>query len=118
MKTKTWVILLSALALVLAGIVVWQFLGQRSAGYAEIVVDGELVKTVDLSEDQRVTVECADGYNVIVVENGTIRVAEADCRGNDCVKTGAKSGGMPIICLPHRMVIRFSSEAGIDGLSS
>ena len=117
MKTKTWILLLSGLALLLAVICLWQFFGQPSAGTAEILLDGKLIRTVDLSEDQQFTVEGPDGYNVISVQNGKISVIEADCKGNDCVQTGPRSGGIPIICLPHRLVIRFTNSNGLDGMS-
>ena len=117
MKTKTWILLLGVLALLLLVICLWQFFGQSGAGRAEILLDGELIKTVDLSVDQQFTVECSEGYNVILVENGKISVIEADCRGNDCVKCGPRSGGVPIVCLPHRLVIRFTSQTDIDGMS-
>ena len=117
MKTRYWVLLLGLLAVVLGAICVWQFFGGRPAGQAEVLVDGVLVKPVALSVDQTFTVECRDGHNVICVENGAIRVLEADCRGNDCVKTGPRSGGMPIVCLPHRLVIRFVEESELDGIA-
>lgn len=116
MKTKTWVIILSAVALALAAICVWQLVFPVRSGTAEILVDGVLVQTVDLSEDQRFTVECENGCNVIVVEAGKISVAASDCRGNDCVHAGARNGGIPIICLPHRLVIRFPNGSDVDGI--
>lgn len=117
MKTKTWVLILTSAALVLGAICLWQFMGRQNAGFAEILVDGTPIKTIDLSVDQSFTVEGVGGFNRIVVEHGSIRVAEADCKGNDCVKSGARSSGVPIICLPHRVVIRFVDSGGIDGLS-
>lgn len=118
MKTRTWLLLLGAAALVLAVAAVWSLRGQPAARYAEVLLDGTVVKTVDLAEDQRFTVQCGEGYNVIAVADGAISVCEADCEGNDCVHTGAKSSGLPIICLPHRLVIRFTDKQGLDGLSS
>ena len=115
MKTKYWILLLALTALLLAGICVWQ-MTRSGAGFAEVYSDGVLVKTVDLSVDQEFTVECAEGFNRIVVQNGKIAVAQADCRGNDCVKSGARSGGSPIVCLPHRLVIQFTGASELDGL--
>ena len=117
MKTRYWILILGALALVLAGICVWQFFGGARAATAEILVDGEVVKTVDLSVDQRFTVECPAGYNVVTVQDGAIAVTEADCRGNDCVQTGPRRSGPPIVCLPHRLVIRFVEPSGLDGIA-
>lgn len=115
MQTKHWALVLGAVALLLAAICAWQFFAAASAPFAEILVDGSLVETVDLSVDRRFTVEGVGGYNVVEVSHGRIAVVEADCKGNDCVHTGPRSGGTPIICLPHRVVIRFSESGGIDG---
>lgn len=118
MKTRSWLLLLGAVALALVGVLLWQTLGQKPARYAEIVQNGTLLRRVDLSEDQTFTVERDGGWNVLVVEDGKIRVSEANCPGCDCVRSGAKNRGAPIICLPHRLEIRFSDSGGIDGLSN
>ena len=117
MKTKTWILILGAVALLLALVCLWQFIGRPGAACAEISVDGRLVQTVDLSVDQRFTVEGVGGSNVVVVEGGKIRVAEADCPGGDCIRTGARSSGPPIVCLPHRVVIAFTDSGGVDGIA-
>ncbi len=74
-----------------------------------ILSGGELVEEIDLSTSpNRVfTVECADGSNTIVVEDGKIRVSEADCPDKICVRTGWL-GNVPIVCLPHKLVIEYS----------
>ena len=115
LKTRTWVLLLAAVALVLGGLALYQALAAPPARYAVILVDGREVRRVDLSVEQTFTVEAVGGSNEIEVAAGKIRVKRADCDGNDCVHTGAKNSGAPIICLPHRLVIRFSDSGGIDG---
>ena len=73
---------------------------------AEIRLDGALVRTVPLSEDAEFTIDCKNGYNTVTVSNGSISVTAADCPDKVCVKTGAISGGgVPIVCLPHRLEI-------------
>lgn len=117
MKTRTWILLLSLVALLLGGALLLQRRSQTPARYAEIRQNGELLRRVDLSEDQTITVRCEVGRNVLVVEDGKIRVSEADCDGGDCVRCGAKNCGAPIICLPHRLEIRFTDDGGIDALA-
>lgn len=76
---------------------------------AEIYVNGELFKSLPLSENAQITVETELGRNVVTVENGEVSVTEADCPDKVCVRTGALSGGnVPIICLPHRLEIRIA----------
>ena len=48
----------------------------------------------------------AGGSNTILVEQGRIRVIEANCPDQVCVRQGAISGGyVPIACVPHGLVI-------------
>ena len=77
-----------------------------NAPKAEIYQNGELIKTVELSENAEFTVTCAEGFNVITVKDGKICVSSADCPDKICVKQGKISGAVPIVCLPHRLEIR------------
>lgn len=111
MKTKYWIGLFLALALVCAGLSIPLFSGEE-ATRAEIYSGGTLVKTVSLSIDQEFTV---DGHNSVTVKDGRVAVTWADCPDQYCVKQGFRSGGRDIVCLPNRMVIRFVGEQEIDG---
>ena len=74
---------------------------------AEIYQNGELIRTVPLSEDCEFTIICNEGSNTVTVKNGAVMISAADCPDKVCVKTGAVSGGaIPIVCLPHRLEIR------------
>ena len=79
------------------------------AGRAEIYLNGERIKTIDLTQNQIFTVE--DRYhNVICVKDGTIFVAESDCPGKDCVHSGSISTfGRILVCLPNALEIRIVS---------
>lgn len=78
----------------------------------EIVQDGAVLYTFDLNraEDQEIRVPAADGgNNLIVISGGTICIAEADCPDQTCVKMGElKSDYLPIVCLPHKLIVRFA----------
>ena len=82
------------------------------ANEARIILDGELVEVINLSEVSEpytFVVECETGINVIAVENGRIRVSEADCPDGSCIHQGWISGGStPIVCLPHSLVIELT----------
>ncbi|MCM1166853.1 MAG: NusG domain II-containing protein [Lachnospiraceae bacterium] len=101
-----------------AGIVVWLIMrgAARVNPAAEIYLNGELLKTVPLSEECEFVVDCGEGHNTVKVHNGAVSVTEADCPDKVCVRTGAVSGGtVPIVCLPHRLEIRVVNGAdGID----
>lgn len=82
---------------------------------AEIYQDGELIRSLPLSEDCELTITCAEGYNTVTVKDGAVMISSADCPDKICVRTGAISGGaVPIVCLPHRLEIRVVGADGLD----
>lgn len=114
MKKKTAIVWAILAATAVGGIVV--FLMMRGIKVenpvANVYLNGELVYTLPLDEDAEVRVESENGYNVVKVENGEVRISEADCPDLVCVRTGAISGGtVPIVCLPHRVEIKVSSNS-------
>ena len=64
-----------------------------------------------LSQKTTITVETSLGKNVIVVEDGSVFVSEADCPKHECVHQGKLSApGKQIICLPHRLWIEVVND--------
>lgn len=87
----------------------------RDGGYAEIYLNGQLVKTVTLDNDQVFTV--SDRFtNEITVSGGKIALTASDCPGQDCVHSGGiESAGRSIVCLPNGVEIRvISADADVD----
>lgn len=119
-------LLLEAVLLLLAAAAVGTWIVTRPSEnkIVEIVQDGEVLYTIDLAtaQDQTIVVEYrgdadggnaaqAAGSNTIEIQNGEIRVREADCPDQTCVKMGKLySESLPIICLPHKLIIRFRTE--------
>ena len=109
------VLLVSAFAAVLMRL--------RPADRVRVYQDGELIESIVLAnvvEPYSFTVECEDGMNVIALDSGRIRVADADCPDLSCVRQGWHSGGAsPIVCLPHRLVIEFErlGESQLDAIA-
>ena len=101
-----------ALVVVLAVLVLLCFLPRnQSAAYAQVYLNGELVKTVSLDQDQTFTVT-GDYCNEITVKDGAISVTAADCPGEDCVHSGSVyTDGRVIVCLPNGLEIRVVSKA-------
>ena len=101
--------LLALLLAVLAG-AFWLFAGEEKASlYAEIRVEGELCKRIELTGHRgKETVEIVSdrGRNLIQVEDESICVLEADCPDKVCVKTGSLSkNGQTAACLPHKLLL-------------
>lgn len=84
---------------------------------AEITQDGRLVKRIVLTGLKGpVTVRVGGRYeNLIVAENGTVRVAEATCPRQTCVHTGVLSrAGQSAICVENHMVLSIVGDSGVD----
>ena len=73
---------------------------------ATIARDGVAIETIDLDAVKNpytLRLEDERGVNVVAVEPGRIRVAEADCPDEVCVHTGWIDGpATPIACVPPR----------------
>lgn len=114
MKTKYWICLLSALALLclcLALLLPGQI---PPKAQALVYSHGELMMTVDLSVDGSYCVENGPCRNVLTVKDGKISVTDANCAGGDCMRHAPSNGGAPIVCLPNRMVVEFGGEEIFD----
>lgn len=99
---------------VIATLVILSPKDEKSAVYAEILRDNEVVCTLNLSEegDRYFRIECESGWNEITVKDGKICVSDADCPDRTCVKSGyLRHEHFPVVCLPHRLVIRFAEDA-------
>ncbi len=82
--------------------------------WVAITQDGKTLYTFDLAtfddeQTQHIRIESPyGGYNIVEIgEGNTIRISEADCPDKTCVKTGELSDGVPIVCLPHKLVIKY-----------
>lgn len=88
--------------------------GTASAGLRALVHDSDgVVHEMPLQDDATLVVSTSEGENTVVVEDGRVFVAQADCDGQDCVHQGALSApGGQIICLPHRLWIEVVAADG------
>ena len=115
MKTKLWIVVLSVVLLACALLSIWLLSPGEAAAQAEIWLDGERYKTVDLSQNQEFVIESDLGRNTVTVKDGKIAVTAADCPDHYCVERGYCDSGAQIVCLPHRLVIKFVGEQEVDG---
>ena len=114
MRTKYWIILLAAvLAVCLISGILLLTLGS-GATCVQVYSDGKLLHTLPLGVDTRITVQSKYGENVITVQQGKVAVTEADCPDGYCMHRGWCDGGAPVVCLPNRLVLRFSDSQKVD----
>ena len=120
-KTGFWI---AIIGVILLGSLLPAFLlrGDEAGGTARVLVDGEELRTIDLmsTATETFTVEGEGGHrNVVDVEKGRIRVSEANCPDQVCVRQGwISDNATPIVCLPHGLVIEIvGTEDGPDGVA-
>ena len=117
MKTKYWILLFCALLAVCLGLCIPLLCPAETARSAEIISDGKSIKTVSLSEDGVFVVPSpTGGENTVTVKDGKIGVTAATCPDHYCMGRGMCSEGVQIVCLPNRLIIRFTSDQEVDAV--
>ena len=86
--------------------------GSAQGGLVAVVHDGDgAVHELPLSEDAQIVVTTSKGSNTVVVEDGAVRMLDADCDNHDCMRQRALSEpGGQIICLPHELWIEVVAD--------
>lgn len=81
-----------------------------------IKANGAEYKTVPLSTNTSIPINIDGHYNLIKVENGKVRIEDANCPDKLCVRSGSISRpGKPLVCLPHKITIEIEGiEKDID----
>ncbi|AZK44925.1 NusG domain II-containing protein [Paenibacillus lentus] len=81
---------------------------------ANIKVDGKLVRSVELTEEEQIIeIETEDGLNILKVHDYGIEMIEADCPDQLCLTFGfVKRDGGAIVCLPHKMIVEIEGDLG------
>ena len=87
------------------------------AAYKVVVHDSDGVDHIlDLSVDDELVVQTSKGRNVVVVEDGTVRIESADCPNGDCTRQQAISApGRQLICLPHELWVEIVADGSYGG---
>ena len=119
LKRGDIIIILAAILLVVIlwlAVVVWRNSIGTKGLITEIYVEGQLTHTIASAEDkQELRLESAAGYNVLQFGPQGVRMLEADCHNQDCVRVGLQNQpGDVIACLPHRLLICLRGGGGAD----
>lgn len=86
-----------------------------------IEVDGKPAYTLPLYEDRLVSIGGSYGDTLIEIKEKKVRVREAHCPNQICVKEGWISKGV-IVCLPNKLIIivggsKKDEQLGIDAIT-
>ena len=117
MKTKHWIWIFSVILIVSICFSLWLLQPRQAAAAVEVYSQGKLLYTLPLSRDTVVTVETEQGTNTITIQDGKAAVTAASCPDHYCMQRGFCDSGMQIVCLPNRLVLKFSANSPIDGIS-
>ncbi|GAB2027893.1 NusG domain II-containing protein [Lactovum odontotermitis] len=109
--------ILVVVLVVLSFLPIFLFASRNTAATeVQVKVHGKLVKTLDLSVDQKWTYESDSGdVNKIQIKDKKVRVYEANCPDQVDVKAGWKSrNGETLVCLPHSLVVELTGGKTIQ----
>lgn len=116
-KIKNDVIFIAALLLVLAIIGGCLLLFRKEGNTVKITVDGQLFGTYSLDKNQTIEIKTEKGYNIVVIENGMVRVEEASCPDGVCSShRPIRFSGASIICLPNKVVVSIENKENDQGV--
>lgn len=108
-------IILIVCCLLLAAVLYAVFLFSADEGACAVVrVDGIKTASYNLKKDGRY--ELNGGTNVIVIEDGSVYMEEADCPDGICISQGRiRLTGQCITCLPNRLTVTVEGgESEVD----
>jgi len=88
---------------------------QTAGKWAEISVDGKLIKRVLLSKTENFPVEGPAGLSEIRIADNKIWIEEAPCPHKYCQTMGKiNRSGQTIICIPNRLIIKIAGKGRDD----
>lgn len=106
MKKKEIIIGLLVLLCAVIGLLALKLTSRTDADQVTVMLDGEVYGTYSLKENQEITVDEDEFYNVICIEDGEVHMEDANCPDRYCVEQGAIKGThQSIVCLPHKLVV-------------
>ena len=117
-KATKAILALLVLAVVASG--AWIFLGKSGAENPRVVieVDGEIFADYDMDEVKGIIPISTEngGENRVWVQEDLVFMDSANCPDQTCVKQGViKDGTVPIVCLPHKVIVRIEGgESAFD----
>ena len=85
------------------------FLTREEGAEVTVSVNGVTFGVYSLNENGSYPI--IGGTNLLVIENGTARMEEADCPDRTCVRTGRiRYAGQRIVCLPNRVTVTVTGD--------
>ena len=120
--TKLLILIAAFVIIAVIAFVVINHFVKKDGAFVQIKVDGQVVNTIPVNQNETLTIEgYQGGSNIVTIENGGVTMTDADCPDKLCVKTGRISKtGETIVCLPHRVVVEIigavADDSGVDSI--
>ena len=104
-------LILACAVLAIAGIALLFFNLRNSGDVVNITSDGK-TDSYPLNVDKDIEIKGTDGsYNLVVIRDGKVKMQEANCKNQICVRHKAiYKDRESIICLPHRVYVEVESS--------
>ena len=107
--------LIIALLLIIAIAALALTFTRQSGDTVTVTIDGKLFGEYRLDEEQEIEIRTENGYNLLMIQNGTALMCEASCPDGICVSHRQIShSGESIICLPNKVVIEVHTQTHRD----
>lgn len=97
-------------------------IGNNAGSSVRVMIDGKLYGEYPLQDNQIIEIREAAGYNRLIISQNSVKMEEADCPDQYCVKHAAITNtNETIVCLPHRLTVEIADtasdrQADIDAL--
>lgn len=114
-KYKKDIILISIILLLAIALLFIYKINTTKGNSVEVSIDGKIVYTLPLSENITKTISSKLGENILIINNGYVKIIEADCPDKLCINQKSISNvGETIICLPHKLIIKIKNDKNIE----
>ena len=117
-KAAKVILALLVLAVVASGAWIAFFRGETEDLRVVIEVGGEVYASYDMDEVKGIIPISTEngGENRLWVQEDLVFMDSANCPDQTCVKQGViKDGTVPIVCLPHKVIVRIEGgESAFD----
>ena len=104
-KKKDFILIGVLLVIALIGLGVTQFLQHQTGASVTITIGGEIYGTYPLDQSRTIEINDAKGYNKVVIENGSVHMADADCPDQYCVQHAAIHASHVEVLIPFNFGI-------------
>lgn len=109
LKKKDIVLVITILAVAGLCLLLHTIIGEKSADYVTVKVNGKIEGVYSLADDQEIVLN--KGSNVLKIKSGKADMISADCPDQLCVKQKAISKNKEsIICLPNKIIVEVDSH--------